>query len=53
VSRETFYLKIDVKTDGEENDDVYRWLTNQLYAIDGIEEVSELPDPEFTGQKSA
>lgn len=41
-----FYLKIDVKTDGEENDAVYRWLLNQLYGIDGIKNVSELPDPE-------
>ena len=52
VSRETFYLKIEVETEGEENDAVYQWLTNKLFEIDGVVDITELPDPKFTGDDS-
>lgn len=51
MSQETFYLKIDIETEGEENHAVYQRLTNKLFEIDGVVDVTELPDPEFTGEE--
>lgn len=45
MSKETFYLKIDIETEGEEPDAVYHWLANKLFEIDGVVDVTELPDP--------
>ncbi len=42
-----------IETEGEENDAVYGWLANKLFEIDGVVDVTELPDPKFTGEDSS
>jgi hypothetical protein len=40
----TFTLRIDIETDGETEDAVYHWLTNKLFEIDGVTDVTEITE---------
>ncbi len=40
----TFNLAIEVETSDENSDDVWVWLANKLYAVNGISSIVELPD---------
>lgn len=44
MSNVEFRLRITLVDTGEDNDAIYQWLTNKLYEIDDVVEVSELPD---------
>jgi hypothetical protein len=51
MARETFRLEVEVETDGLDSDRLYTILCEKLFEVEGVIDVTDLPNPEFTGEE--